>query len=108
MPDEDISDPLDVGIVGGGVSGLYAAWRLLTFAHEQKKTQKVTIYEMGERVGGRLLTWLPAGANAGLRAELGGMRFLEEQQVVWNLLKALGFTEAKDFVPFWVEGENSG
>src|ERR1700677_4583996 len=61
---------------------------------------------MGERVGGRLLTWLPAGANAGLRAELGGMRFLEEQEVVWHLLLKLGFTEAKDFVPFWVEGEN--
>jgi monoamine oxidase len=106
MPGEDISDRLDVAIVGGGVSGLYAAWRLLTVAREQKKTQKITIYEMGERVGGRLLTWLPAGANGGLRAELGGMRFLEQQEVVWNLLPALGFTEAKDFVPFWVEGEN--
>src|SRR5215469_11635138 len=90
-------------IVGAGPSGLYAAWRLLESAPSGNRPQ-VTIYEMSERVGGRLLTWLPLGPEPGLRAELGGMRFLEEQELLWGLLGQMGF--AKDIVPFYVNGPN--
>ncbi|MGN6216038.1 MAG: flavin monoamine oxidase family protein [Solirubrobacterales bacterium] len=102
-PQSDISDQLDVAVVGGGVSGLYTAWRLLHEAREKGgPVPKVTVFELSERVGGRLLTWLPGKPGDGLRAELGGMRFLEEQQLVWNLLDQLGF--GSSFVKFWVEG----
>jgi monoamine oxidase len=97
---------VDVVIVGGGVSGLYTAWRVLSAAKEAGGPMpKVVVYEMSERVGGRLLTWLPTGPTGGLRAELGGMRFFENQQLLWSLLAKLGFGTA-DIVPFYVGGEN--
>ncbi|MGH3976018.1 MAG: FAD-dependent oxidoreductase, partial [Pseudonocardiaceae bacterium] len=65
----------------------------------------MAIFEMGDRVGGRLLTWLPAGRQGGLRAELGGMRFFEQQELVWNLLPQLGFP-CQEIIPFPVEGPN--
>jgi monoamine oxidase len=98
--------PLDYAIVGGGVSGLYTAWRLLVDANERGvDPPSVAIFEAGPRTGGRLLTWLPAGQGGGLRAELGGMRFFSQQELVWNLLTELGFTD-KDIVPFLVSGPN--
>jgi monoamine oxidase len=106
VPQESTSDRLDVAIVGGGVSGLYAAWRLLTVAREKGgPTPKVVVYELSDRVGGRLLTWLPAGSGGGLRAELGGMRVFEQQELVWSLLPALGFG-AEDIIDFPVAGKN--
>lgn len=102
----DTPERIDVAIAGGGVSGLYTAWRILSVAKELgEPAPKVTVYEMSERVGGRLLTWLPAGPKSGLRAELGGMRLFEDQQLLWTLLFELGF-EKKDIVPFYVSGEN--
>lgn len=106
MADAASPQQIDVAIAGGGVSGLYTAWRILRAAKELgRPTPRVVVYEMSERVGGRLLTWLPAGPGKGLRAELGGMRFFETQQLVWKLLSELGFGAA-DIVPFYVEGEN--
>jgi len=88
------------------VSGLYAAWRLLKSAKESGlQPPRVAVFELGERIGGRLLTWLPAGSAAGLRAELGGMRFFEEQKLVWELLGQLGFGD-EDIVPFYVNGKS--
>ena len=100
--DSTTSARLDYAIVGGGVSGLYTAWRLLGSG---VPASSIAIYEMGERTGGRLLTWLPAGANGGLRAELGGMRFFSQQELVWNLLPQLGFG-SDDILDFPVTGPN--
>jgi monoamine oxidase len=105
MPSQNpTSDQLDVAIVGGGMSGLYTAWRLLGAASAEGRELNVKIYEMSDRVGGRLLTWLPAGPEVGLRAELGGMRFFEEQELVWGLMEQLGLGDK--IVPFYVQGEN--
>jgi monoamine oxidase len=100
------SGRLDFAIVGGGVSGLYTAWRLLVDARERGAAPpSIAVFESGARTGGRLLTWLPAGPGGGLRAELGGMRFFSQQELVWNLLGQLGFGE-QDIVKFWVSGPN--
>ncbi|MGN6276198.1 MAG: flavin monoamine oxidase family protein [Solirubrobacterales bacterium] len=105
MSQSPMSDQLDVAVVGGGVSGLYSAWRLLETAKEEGKRLRVTVFERSERLGGRLLTWLPRGTEGGLRAELGGMRFLKQQELVCELLTELGFG-VDDVVPFFVKGEN--
>jgi monoamine oxidase len=99
-----LSGPLDYVIVGAGVSGLYSAWRLLTDTNGAAAPPTVAILESGDRVGGRLLTWLPLGERGGLRAELGGMRFLESQELVWSLLHHLGF--GKEIIDFAVSGPN--
>ena len=76
---------LDVAIVGGGVSGLYSGWRLLT----EKAASSVELFECSPRIGGRLLSVTPPGLpNA--RVELGGMRFTTGQSTVKALVDYLG------------------
>jgi monoamine oxidase len=99
------SGRLDFAIAGAGVSGLYTAWRLLKDAEARgAQAPSIAVFESSERTGGRLLTWLPAGPRGGLRAELGGMRYIPEQELVWNLMEHLGFGAEK--TKFWVGGPN--
>ncbi|TFY66499.1 hypothetical protein EVG20_g4593 [Dentipellis fragilis] len=49
---------MDVGIVGGGIAGLYAALLL------QREGHRVHIFEASEHVGGRILTHLFSGEKA--------------------------------------------
>lgn len=79
------NDILDVAIVGGGVSGVYSAWRLLT----DGKVKSVTVFEASDHIGGRLLS-VPAPKIPNMVAELGGMRILPAVQPrITNLIKVL-------------------
>ena len=49
--------PLDVGIIGGGLSGMFAARLLTDLGH------KVTIWDKGARIGGRLTGWNTESGN---------------------------------------------
>lgn len=82
---------VDVIVVGGGVSGAYAAWRLAT-----ETTRTVHLYERSDRIGGRLYTVVPPGMPH-LRAELGAMRYNTQQKLVATLIDRL---ELKS-VPFY-------
>jgi monoamine oxidase len=77
-------DAVDVAIVGGGISGLYAGWRLLSAPDGDKL--RVRVFETSGRTGGRLLTWRPLSQYPDLNAELGGMRFFRQQALVWHLV----------------------
>jgi hypothetical protein len=82
-------DILDVAIVGGGVSGIYSGWRLLTSPPQGGVPRKVALYECSPRLGGRLLSVTPPDIpNA--RVELGGMRYMEKHTRVMRLVKYLG------------------
>lgn len=74
MTDKD-NEMLDVAIVGGGVSGVYSGWRLLT----RGGRKRVTVFEASDRIGGRLLS-VPAPGIPNMVAELGGMRILPAVQ----------------------------
>jgi monoamine oxidase len=75
----------DVAIVGGGVSGVYAAWRL-ALAHPG---MRIRVFEASERIGGRLHSVsFPQAPH--LVAELGGMRFLDAHRHVSGLVRNLG------------------
>ncbi len=122
---------VDVAVVGAGVSGTYLCWRL-----KKDGGRDPILFEMSDRVGGRLWSFEFPGMPD-LRAELGGMRFLTSQLFVVNLVKQLGLKTApfptggpqnfaalrrrllrnKDFtdpskVPYWLQqdeqGENPG
>ncbi|MGD0189263.1 MAG: FAD-dependent oxidoreductase [Rhizomicrobium sp.] len=76
---------VDVAIVGGGVSGVYAAWRL----RAERPDLKVALFEMSGRIGGRLRSIaFPQAPH--LVGEAGGMRFLPSQRHVYNLVQHLG------------------
>ena len=76
---------LDVAIVGGGVSGVYAAWRL----RQEKPQLRVRLFEASDRIGGRLHSVaFPQAPH--LVAEAGGMRFLKAHPHVAGLVDKLG------------------
>jgi lysine 2-monooxygenase len=76
---------IDVAIVGGGVAGTYAAWRI---AGEQPHL-RVALFEMSDRIGGRLRS-IAFREAPDLIGEAGGMRFLPAHKHVFNLVRQLG------------------
>lgn len=89
----------DVAIIGGGVSGCYCGWRLVQddARKDDKKQISVHLFEMSDRIGGRLYTvFLPGMPH--IPVELGGMRFRSSNFLVFHLAEYLklpysGFTE---------------
>src|ERR687885_901240 len=71
MADENI----DIAIVGGGVSGVYSAWRL----KQADPNRKIVVFEGSGQIGGRLLSVRPPDIP-NMVAELGGMRILPAVQ----------------------------
>lgn len=66
------TQPLDVAIIGGGVSGTYSAWRL---QEANGANQRIQLFEYSDRIGGRLFSInLPGLPN--VVAEVGGMRWM--------------------------------
>jgi protoporphyrinogen oxidase len=79
MPNEQI----DIAIVGGGVSGVYSAWKL----QAKYPGKKIVVFEGSDHIGGRLLSVKPPEIP-GMVAELGGMRILENNQK--KIVKLIG------------------
>lgn len=80
-------------IIGGGIAGLYAAWRL----RELQSGFEVEVYEAAGRIGGRIDTATfgifdkKSGAEpTELKAELGAMRFPREHRMLFDLCEKLG------------------
>src|ERR1700675_1753650 len=91
------SPDYDIAIVGGGVSGIYCGWRLLTakpgnsgplkgWARENGKL-KVAVFEGSDRIGGRLLSARPPGFTGSTTCEIGGMRYVSSQTLVRSLVE---------------------
>lgn len=78
---------LDVAVVGGGVSGLYSAWRLQTDGDKPK----IKVYEGSHRLGGRLLSATPPDMPQA-HVEIGGMRFTSKHTYVESLVHLLGLS----------------
>jgi monoamine oxidase len=68
-------DSIDTAIVGGGVSGVYSAWRL----QRANPGARIVVFEGGGHIGGRLLSVRPPDIP-NMVAELGGMRILPAVQ----------------------------
>lgn len=88
---------IDVAIVGGGMSGLYSGFRLLhgEFENDTKAPASVHLFEMSDRVGGRLESMrLP---KSGVVGELGGMRYQSSHEIVSALIDRVFEIPKKDF-----------
>jgi monoamine oxidase len=77
---------IDVAIVGGGISGVYSGWRLLS----ENPGLNVQLFEMSDRIGGRLLSLVPPGISDGNPVEVGGMRFTNDHHNISGLVSNLG------------------
>ena len=94
-----MTDMLDFAIVGGGASGIYTAWRLANATTDELKRiraqiggkgpLKIKVFESSDRIGGRLLSASPP-SMADTPMEIGGMRFLDNQPLVRDLVAKLG------------------
>jgi len=79
------SESIDTAIVGGGVSGVYSAWRL----KQATPHKKIVVFEASDHIGGRLLSVQPPDISD-MVAELGGMRILPAvQPLITDLIAEL-------------------
>jgi len=74
---------VDIAVVGAGVSGVYCAWRLAM--SDEYRDAQIAVYELSDRVGGRLVSAEPPGMP-NVSVELGGMRFFSSQRNVYGLV----------------------
>jgi hypothetical protein len=79
---------VDIAIVGGGIGGIYAGWRLMTSPRgaglaanwaNARGTLKVALFEGSDRIGGRLLS-ARSPLMPDTTAEIGGMRYVSPAQ----------------------------
>ncbi|HEX2930367.1 MAG TPA: FAD-dependent oxidoreductase [Candidatus Binatia bacterium] len=108
------AEPVDIAIVGGGISGLYCFLQL-ALAMRTKKPLKclnnrhpssIGLYESTNRFGGRIETWSfnysdpktpPTQADETFHAEFGPMRIEPTHQpLLKDLLDYLGIKESDD------------
>lgn len=108
MPEEhgaSIPETADLAIVGGGIAGLYCAWRYL----QENPGDSVVVLERLNRPGGRLQTDLvdldSGGEPVTVRDEEGGMRFNYGMGELMALFHSLGLCD--EIVPFPMVGANN-
>jgi hypothetical protein len=87
----------DVAIVGGGVSGIYAGWRLVTAKPGESALKhrtagkngrlSVVVFEGSERIGGRLLSARSPSFSHKTTCEIGGMRYVSSQTLIRSLVE---------------------
>ncbi|EKU45487.1 flavin monoamine oxidase family protein [Staphylococcus massiliensis] len=77
------NNEVDIAIIGAGVSGLYSAYRFLE--DPQYSQQKIGIYDLSDKIGGRLESTLLPESN--VSGELGGMRYLTSQKITTTLIE---------------------
>lgn len=65
---DSLTDCDDIAIIGAGITGSYAAWRL------REKSLKISLYEYSGRIGGRCFTVQLPGIPD-VNVEMGAMRF---------------------------------
>jgi monoamine oxidase len=73
----------DVAVIGAGISGVYAAYRIIT----KSARTSVCLFESETRIGGRLKTVV---LGNGKRRDVGGVRVNEEHTDMKNLAAELG------------------
>ncbi|GED50850.1 protoporphyrinogen oxidase [Brevibacillus borstelensis] len=77
---------LHVTIVGGGMTGLTAAYYLQKWTREQGLPVRFTLLEASDRTGGKVQTW----KHEGFTIELGADSFLERKTSATELIKDVG------------------
>ena len=89
------SSDFDIVVVGGGIGGIYTAWRLIMADKadasalkkwKKKRQLRIAVYEGSDHIGGRLLSATPPNFNSAMNCELGGMRIVSSQRYASSLV----------------------
>lgn len=88
------SQPKRIAIVGGGIAGLYVAWRLL---QEKANAFEIHLYEMDSKFGGRIRSVDIPGIP--FLAELGAMRFRPRHLLLNSLISKLDISKVSFDLP---------
>ncbi len=91
---KNISSEYDVIIVGGGIAGIYTAWRLMLtdsfntpfLKKKSGEKLKIAVFEGSDRIGGRLLSARSPGFPH-MNCEVGGMRYVSSQKIISSLVE---------------------
>jgi len=92
---KQVNSDFDIVVIGGGIAGIYTAWRLIMADKadpsnlkkwKKKSNLRIAVYEGSDRIGGRLLTATPPNFNSEMNCELGGMRFVSTQKYISSLV----------------------
>lgn len=82
---------LSVVVIGGGISGLSAAWEIQQTAGEMVA---ITVLEAGDRWGGKVLTHIIPGPGGGrFVADAGPDSFVTRKREIWTLVRELGLED---------------
>lgn len=87
-------DMYDYSIIGGGISGLYLAYRLLKRDSKNSKS-RVIVLEKEDRFGGRVMTGFIKGNKGSLiPVSAGAGRFLKDHLRFMGLIREFGLTRS--------------
>jgi len=90
---------MNTAIIGAGVSGLYAAYRLVTTNGTEATLSgdQVQVFDLSHRIGGRLESVRLPGMK--IVGELGGMRYMSSHRIVATLIEQV-FNKDLTTIPF--------
>lgn len=80
-------------VIGGGVTGLTAAYRVLHAGAAASASLRCTVLEASDRLGGKLYSYRPAG-HPGFLMEIGADAILTRKPWAWQLANELGLSPA--------------
>ncbi|MGB3412340.1 MAG: protoporphyrinogen oxidase [Microthrixaceae bacterium] len=87
-PDTPRSDPTRIAIIGGGITGLAAAWEA-----SARSGVQVTVFEASDRPGGRILTSPMPGLDRSIAIDEGADAFLARVPDAVDLCSELGLAD---------------
>jgi len=88
------AEPFRVAVLGGGITGLSAAFYLFRFAEKQGRPVRVTLLESSERLGGRIDTL----RRDGYVIERGPDSFLARKTAMIELVRELGLDKELAYI----------
>ena len=77
----------DLVVVGGGIAGLYTAYKYLTKYKNNKIKKKVILIERNNRMGGRIFTYNHKHKNKTYPIEAGAGRISSNHKNLMKLIK---------------------
>ena len=85
IPKGDRMRMYDIIVIGGGISGIYTAYKI----HKKSPQTKVLLIEKENRLGGRIYTFI----NKYMTVEVGAGRISGSQPTIMDLIGELGLTK---------------